>query len=291
MFDAPVLKTAPNTIEIQQDIAHTMVAVHRPLWYMATAGFWFIFFSLLFLVLGYVSDKFLAASIVCGIVGFIGLILILIGVLRKFGSTKILFTDEATFKILDKKSLISSPKEYHFDLNEDSITWAILHPDQITSPNNRDFDLRLFDSERNITLKDLNQEEATWLNNVLEGFSIYSGFEITHRKGKLDSQKLDNMHLEKIENKRLETERIQREIEEREKIKCLENEEEEENEWSANHAKDYRLPSSYANPYQSSKHQEETIIDVVDSYDHDYDKYQPVKKKEKKKKNSKKKRK
>ena len=287
MFDDPVLKTAPETIDIQKDIIKTTVSVHRPSSSALTAGIWITIISLLtFLIFYSNAIPTIAWSIICGLWGLLGLILILVGIFRKFGSTKILFSEESAFTIIDKKSLISPTKAYHFPFTKTETYWQIYTP---AKKNSRDYDLRVYDKQQDMKITDLSNEEVEWLNRVIEQYVIYSGYGLTKYE---NTQELDKLRQEEIEKERKNRERIQREKREKREKKRLENEEDEHNEWSANHAKDYKQASSYAGEYQESKNGEHTVIDVVDSYEHHYEKnYEPLYSESKKKKNKNKKRK
>ncbi|GEM_PF-5856600 len=294
MFNDPLFKSIPDNVQIEKDIINTTVSVHRPLSFEVTAaGGCLLLFSLLFCGMAYGSVYFYSVSLVFGILLIIGVVFILVGISRKFGMKKILFSEDASFTIIDKKSLISKTSVYHFDFKKNETYWQIFSPanmdcrdsDLRANKNCRDFYLRIYDKRQDMKLTDLNQEEVEWLHKLIGRYVVYSGYGLAESSSDTANQEVEKARRAEIEREQ----RIQREREEKREKKKLENEEDEHNDWSANHAKDYRLASSYAEPYQASKHQENTIIDSVDSYDHDYDRYQSGKKKEKKKKSKKKK--
>ena len=278
MFNDPLFKSIPDNVQIEKDIINTTVSVHRPLSFEVTAaGVCLLLFSLLFCGMAYGSVYFYSVSLVFGILLIIGVVFILVGISRKFGMTKILFSEESSFTIINKKSLLSKTYVYHFDLKKAKIHWQIFNPPYKDS---RGFDLRVYDRCQDMKVTDLNQEEAEWLDKLIGRYVVYSGYGLAESSSDTANQEVEKARRAEIEREQ----RIQREREEKREKKKLENEEDEHNDWSANHAKDYRLASSYAEPYQASKHQENTIIDSVDSYDHDYDRYQSGHKKKKKKK-------
>ncbi|MBO4350666.1 MAG: hypothetical protein J6A01_06970 [Proteobacteria bacterium] len=266
MFDPPQFKTAPEIFKINQNFIQSEITVQRPLSSYTIAGIWFLISAILFIILPHVNILLtLFCIIMCIVFGVWGLIFFLNDLNKKIGSTKIIFTEGKAITIVDKSSFFAKRKAYRFDISKNPVSIQNNHPLEKPPSSARLFNVRVYDIVNDIRISRLNEEEADWLYSVITQYIESSGFEIKRYSGNTIFEDMEKERQEDIETDRAEKERAQLEKEEQEKREQLELQEEEENNWSANNAIDYSLPSNYGAPYQESSHNDETIIEIIDS--------------------------